>query len=85
MRFFQIIWDDEHDPDGNVQHIALHGLTVTDVEYVIENPIDEDSSRSSGRPCFFGYTPSGEYIVVVYDLVTNDTIYPTTAYEVPEP
>jgi hypothetical protein len=52
MRYFQIIWDDENDPVGNVQHIAEHGLTIEEVEYVIENPVSEDVSASSGRPCF---------------------------------
>lgn len=85
MRYFQIIWDEENDKTGNVAHIAEHGLTPEEVEYVIENPSVEDTSHSSGRPCFFGYTPGGDYIVVVYDLVTDDTIYPITAYEVPEP
>ena len=33
----------------------------------------------------FGYTPDGTYIMVVYDVIDEDTIYPVTAYEVPEP
>jgi uncharacterized DUF497 family protein len=85
VRYFQIIWDDDDDQEGNIAHIAEHGLTRDDVEYVIENPDDETTSHSSGRPAFFGYTPGGDYIVVVYDLVADDTIYPITAYEVPEP
>ena len=85
MRYFQIIWDDDDDETGNVAHIAEHGLTPEDVEYVIENPEVEETSHSSGRPCMFGYTPGGDYIVVIYDLVADDTIYPITAYEVPEP
>ena len=85
MRYFQIIWDDDDDPDGNVQHVAQHGLTVDDVEFVIETPTSEAISRSSGRPCFFGYTAGADYITVIYAEVDADTIYPTTAYEVPEP
>jgi DNA-binding phage protein len=27
MNIFRILWDDPDDPDGNVQHIAEHGLT----------------------------------------------------------
>lgn len=85
MRYFQVIWDDDDDLDGNVQHMAQHGLTVDDAEHVLENPTDETISRSSGRPCCFGYTPAGEYITVICEMVDGDTIYPTTAYEVPEP
>ncbi|HQU44566.1 MAG TPA: hypothetical protein PK867_17230, partial [Pirellulales bacterium] len=51
--------DDE--PDGNVQHIAEHGLTVEDVEHVLENPTAEGISQSTGRPCCFGYTPGRRF------------------------
>ena len=86
MKFFQVIWDDDDDrPDGNVQHIAEHGLTIEDVEYVLENPTREGISSSTGRPCCFGYTPGGDFIIVVYDQVDAETIYPVTAYEVFEP
>lgn len=80
----QCIWDDENNPDGNVQHIAEHGLTIEDVEYVVENPTSESFSKRTGLPCFFGYTPSGDFIIVVYEEVEEDTIRTVTAYEVPE-
>lgn len=82
MKFFQILWDDDDRPDGNVQHIAEHGLTIEDVEYVLENPTRETMSSSTGRPCCFGYTRGGDFIIVVYEYVDAETIYPVTAYEV---
>jgi uncharacterized DUF497 family protein len=85
MHFLQVIWDDEDEPDGNVQHIAEHGLTVEDVEHVLRNPTEEGTSQTSDRPCRFGYTPAGDYIIVVYEQVDDDAILPITAYEVPEP
>ena len=85
MRFVSILWDEDEEPDGNVQHIAEHGLVIEDVEFVLENPDSEGTSDSSGRPCCFGYTPDGDYIIVVYERVGEDIIYPVTAYEVPEP
>ena len=85
MWYVRIIWDEDENPDGNVQHIAEHGLTMEDVEYVIENPTEESTSRSTDRGCCFGYTSGGDYIIVIYDQVDDDTIYPVTAYEVPEP
>jgi len=85
MRHLRIIWDEDANPDGNVQHVAEHGLTVGDVEHVLQNPTEESTSRSTGRACCFGYTPESDYIIVVYDQVDDDTIYPVTAYEVPEP
>ena len=78
----QIIWNDE--PDGNVEHIEEHGLGVHDVEYVLANPEGKEVSRSSGLPCVFGTTPDGRFIIVVYELIDEDTIYPVTAYDVPE-
>jgi uncharacterized DUF497 family protein len=77
-----IIWNDE--PGGNVEHIEEHGLTVTDVEYVLVNHESEGVSRASGMPCVFGQTSEGTYIIVVYEVLDEDTIYPITAYEVPE-
>jgi uncharacterized DUF497 family protein len=85
MWYVRIIWDDDDNPDGNVQHIAEHGVTVDDVEYVIQNSTSESRSRSTDRPCCVGYTPGGDYIIVVYEQVDDDTIYPVTAFDVPEP
>ena len=78
-----IIWNEE--PGGNVEHIEDHGLTVDDVEHVLVYHESEAISRSSGLPYVFGYTPGGAYIIVVYELIDQDTVYPVTAYEVPEP
>ena len=50
-----IVWDREDDPDGNVQHILDHGISMDEVEEVL---LDRDSvttvSRSSGNPITFG-------------------------------
>jgi uncharacterized DUF497 family protein len=85
MDYFRILWDDPEDPDGNVCHIAEHGLGIDDVEEVLENPVDEGTSASSGRPCVWGYTLEGIYIIVIYDRIDDDLIRVVTAYEVPEP
>jgi uncharacterized DUF497 family protein len=85
MQFIQVVWDEDDEPDGNVRHIAEHGLTTEDVEHVLENPTAEGTSASTGRPCCFGYTPGGEFLIVVYEQINEQTIYPVTAYEVPEP
>ncbi|MEX2175024.1 MAG: hypothetical protein WD872_11725 [Pirellulaceae bacterium] len=85
MRFFQIIWDDPHDPEGNVQHVGEHGLTIDEVEYVLNNATEWGTSQSSGRPCCFGYTPSSEYIIIVFEEPVAGVAYPVTAYQVPEP
>ncbi len=84
MPFETILWDLDDDPDGNVQHCAEHGITKGEVEEVLENPGDADVSRSSGRPVIFGTTSGGRHLIVVYEEIDDDTIYPITAFEVPE-
>jgi uncharacterized DUF497 family protein len=83
MRFTSIIWDLDDDPGGNVQHCAEHGVTKEEVEEVFENATDEDVSRSSGRPVVFGETSTGRHLMVVYEEIDADTVYPLTAYDVP--
>lgn len=82
------IWDLPDDPDGNVQHMAVHGVTMDEVEDVLLDRDSEDTtSRSSGQPITFGYTTSGRYLAVVWEHVDENplTIYPITAYDAPEP
>jgi uncharacterized DUF497 family protein len=83
MAYVSIIWDLEDDPDGNVQHCADHGVTKEEVEEVLDNAIDADVSRSSGRPVVFGDTSTGKHLMVAFDEIDEDTVYPITAYEVP--
>ena len=81
-----VIWDDQ--PGGNVEHIALNGLTPGEVDSVLLDPnIPIQTSRSSGRPCKFGWTNSGKHIIVVWIEESDDprVIYPVTAYEVDPP
>jgi uncharacterized DUF497 family protein len=83
MPYDAIIWDLDDDPDGNVQHCAEHGVTKEEVEQVLQNISDVDVSRSSGRPIVFGDTSAGRHLMVVYETIETDTVYPVTAYEVP--
>jgi uncharacterized DUF497 family protein len=77
MKYSSIIWDEDNDPRGNVQHIAEHDLTVEDVEDVLAAPMSTGSSDSTG--------PDGRFIMVVFEEIDDDTIRVVTAYEVPEP
>jgi uncharacterized DUF497 family protein len=79
----QIIWNDE--PGGNVEHIEEHGITVADVERVVTHPSSRGVSQTSKLPCVFGFTEDDVHIIVVYEEIDDATIYPVTAYEVPEP
>lgn len=83
-----IIWDLEDDPDGNVQHLREHDVTIDEAEEVL---LARDSSRAnshtSGLPTAFGWTSTGRHLAVVYELVDDDplTFRPVTAYDVPPP
>jgi hypothetical protein len=83
-----VVWDLPDDPEGNVAHIAEHGITQDDVEDVLLNPESETAlSRSSGQPITFGYTTDGRYIAVVWEHVMDNplTMRPITAFDAPEP
>ena len=84
----QVIWDDPDDRDGNTAHIAEHGLTTDEVdEVLLDDRLRTATSRSTGRPCKFGWTTTGKHIVVVWDEANDDPLmlYPITAYETPPP
>lgn len=88
MALIDIIWDLDDDPDGNVQHIAEHGVTKDEVDEVLSNKRNPTvESRSSGNPTTFGYTSSGRYLAVIWLRVSDDPLiaYPLTAYDAPEP
>ena len=84
MPYTSILWDLDNDLDGNVQHCAEHGITKEEIEEVIENATDADISRVSGRPVVFGDTSTGRHLIVVYEEIDADTVYPVTAYDVPK-
>jgi uncharacterized DUF497 family protein len=67
-----------------VKHIAKHNVTKDEVEEVLQNPTVTYVSRSSGRPVLFGDTCTGRHLIVVYEEVDAETVYPITAYDVPK-
>ena len=84
-----VIWDSDDDPRGNVQHIALHGVTQSEVEEVLDDHYEDYflSREEPHNPITFGNTTTGKYIAVVFEVVEADppTVYPITAYEAPPP
>jgi len=83
MRIERVVWDLDDDPDGNVRHIAEHGLSIEEVEDVLYSAEEVMASNSSGRPITFGETSTGKNIVVVFEVIDEDplAVYPVTAYE----
>ncbi len=79
MPWIDLLWDE--DPDGNVAHIAEHGITTDEVREVLEDDASEHgTSRSSGQPLVMGWTRHGRFLVVVFEQIDAQTVYPLTAY-----
>ena len=70
MANVQFIWDLEEDADGNVQHIAEHGVTAEEAEEVVRHRYEDAvASRRSGRPTVFGWSSAGKYLAVAFEIV----------------
>jgi hypothetical protein len=84
MRIDRIIWDLDDDPNGNVRHVAEHGLTPYEVDDVLYAAENLEHSQSSGSPVVFGFTSTGKYIAVVFEIVEEApfAVWPITAFEV---
>ena len=83
----EVIWDLEDEPQGNVQHIAEHDITIEEVEDVLLDPNSRQAtSRSSGFPMMFGHSAAGRLLAVVFEHLDDDplTVRPVTAYDVEE-
>ena len=83
-----LIWDLHDDPDGNVQHIAEHGITVEEAEEVVRDRYEASlASRSSGRPTVFGWTSTGKHLAVTFEGGDKEVpqVYVVTAFEAPPP
>ena len=76
MPWFLFQWTDDI-----IKHLAEHDITPDDFEYVVSNPIEQTTSRSSGRHAVFGYTPDGRWVFASYDLLDDVTVVPSTCFE----
>ncbi len=79
MPWYQYIWTDEA-----VDHLAEHDITPEDFERVLENPVQNGKSRSTGRDAAWGYIADGRFVIAIYEPIDETTIVPVTCYEVPE-
>jgi uncharacterized DUF497 family protein len=80
MPHLEVIWTGG--PNGNVRHLAEHGVNCQEAEDVLADPIATDVSRSTGRPIAFGFTRAGRKLAVVYERIDRITVYPITAFDV---
>ena len=73
-------WIEE--PGGNVEHVREHGLEPEDIEHAYATADEFTTSRSSGRPAFYGLACDGADVFVVYEAIDATTWYVVTAYRV---
>ena len=88
MAMVECIWDVDEDMEGNVWHIAEHGVTADEAEEVVSNRYEAAvASRSSGRPTVFGWTSTGKHLAVTFEIVDEEIpqVYVVTAFEAPPP
>ena len=79
MPLYLFQWTDEV-----ADHVQQHGVSVEDLEYVVQNPDQETVSRSSGLPASIGYTEDGRLVFAVYEFIDDITVLPVTAFEIEE-
>ncbi len=68
--------------EANIEHIAEHDLTPQDIENAYATAKRFTTSRSSGRPAFFGLDRDDNTIFVVYEEIDTTTWYVVTAYPI---
>lgn len=78
MASYEFLWTDEI-----IDHLSEHGVAPEDFEEIVNFPDIRGTSRSSGRPCCWGQTPDGRFLICVYERLDDLNILPVTAYEVP--
>ena len=69
------------EPDTGLPHIASHGVTEAEVEYVLRHPGDDRPGREDSRHSL-GQTAAGRYLRVIYvpDEV-GDGVFVVAAYD----
>ncbi|TWT63176.1 BrnT family toxin [Rubinisphaera italica] len=77
MPYFVFIWDGENDA-----HIAEHGVTPEEAEFVVMNPDETETSQRYNRTYAYGFSQTDKFLKVVYEQFDELTVYVVTAYEV---
>ena len=74
MPDFEIfLWDEQ-----NEEHVAQHGVTTDEFEFVVLNSDRVLTSQKSGRPMVIGETESGRVLCCVFDF-DGDYCIPVTS------
>jgi uncharacterized DUF497 family protein len=81
MPYYLFLWTEED--DGNVRHIAEHGVTPDEAESVVRDPLTVTPNRRRPERLFAkGFTRRGRLLGVSYEMIDASTVYIITAYEI---
>jgi hypothetical protein len=69
-----------HDPESGLPHICDHGVTESEIEWILARPTEDEACADDSRQAL-GQTEAGRYLRVVYvpDKV-GDGVFVVTAY-----
>ena len=69
------------DPETGEPHIYDHGVTESEVEYVLRHPIEDTAAKEGSRQSL-GKTAAGRYLRVIYvPDAEPDCVFVITAFE----
>ena len=83
MNIEAVIWDEDDDPEGNVQHIAEHDIMPDEVEDVLYDPTCRTTPSShAGRLLTCGWTRTDRFLCVSRERALDDplTARPVAAF-----
>lgn len=77
MPMYFFVWTDDF-----VQKCIDRGITLDEVEDVVQNPDVVGVSRSSGLPLARGHASTGRFLIVVYQWADDDqtTVVPVSPF-----
>jgi hypothetical protein len=76
MAYYDFVWTDEI-----IDHLAEHGVTPEDFEFVVKFPELRGTSSATGRPCCWGRTEAGRPLICVFEKLDEITVLPITAFD----
>ena len=76
MPYYDFLWTSE-----TIQHIGEHDVSQQDFEEIVSDPEKIGESRTTGRPCCWGGTADGRFLLCVFEKIDELTVLPVTAFE----
>ncbi len=83
MEFLSFSWD--YRAGKNVEKVERNGLSLDDVEEVLNHPVSKTTSRDRHRrPLYIGFATDGRLAAVAFERLDLFTARPITAFFIDE-